>query len=151
MNCNLSCALAVGIIFASLFTMIGPKNEINKLNQLIDPKTAKIYSEIKYERLKIYIIGLILGVLCAYLFLKYYSGSESNSMKICTFVLIAGVIQIVFYEIMPKSKWMLDYLQTPGQNKQWLRVYKSMKNRWHLGFFIGIIGFIFLGNGLCNL
>lgn len=150
MDCNVSCALATGIIFASVLTMMGPSNEIDKLNEMIDPDTVKIYQEIKNERLKIYLIGLVLGVIIAVIMSKYVLTSNSNTVNICTFVLIAGIVQIAFYELMPKSKWMLDYLKNQEQNQQWLKIYKTMKNKWHYGFIIGVIGFIFLGKGLCN-
>lgn len=151
MVCNLTCAIAVGFIFASIYTMMTPKTEMEKLKSMVDSETAKIYDDIAAERFKLYVQGLILGLIASLLFLYanrnvYYE----TSFKVCLFVVIVAVFQIGYYELMPKSKWMLDYLSTQEQNTQWLKIYKMMKNRWHLGFFIGIIGFVILGHGICK-
>jgi hypothetical protein len=52
--------------------------------------------------------------------------------------------------IMQKSDFMLNHLKTPEQNKRWLDIYKTMKNRYLLGFILGSIAAIPLGNTFCK-
>jgi hypothetical protein len=50
---------------------------------------------------------------------------------------------------MPKSDYMLNHLKTPEENRKWLQVYNTMKNRYYLGFLLGILAAIPLANVLC--
>ena len=52
---------------------------------------------------------------------------------------------------MPKSKYILEYLNSSQQNKAWLNIYKHMKNRHMFGMLLGALGYLFIGNGLCNM
>jgi hypothetical protein len=39
----------------------------------------------------------------------------------------------------PKTKWMLNYVNTPEQTKAWLNMYKDMQKYYHTGLVLGLI------------
>ena len=45
---------------------------------------------------------------------------------------------------------MLNHITTRQQNVAWLSIYKEMKLRSMIGVLLGLVGYILLGNGLCN-
>jgi succinate dehydrogenase/fumarate reductase cytochrome b subunit len=56
---------------------------------------------------------------------------------------------VVFYFLMPKSDYMLNHLKTEEQNKAWLEVYKTMKQRYFLGFLFGALAAVPFAHSFC--
>ena len=132
MVCMITCAIAYGLIAANIWTMmVDKKYENNLLNQLDDNQKG-IYDEIVKERMKLYLQGLVLGLLIAIGLV--YKLKLNIYASVCLLVAVVGVIQVAYYELMPKTKWMVDNLNTNEQNKAWMSIYREMKKRWHYGF-----------------
>lgn len=137
MVCLLTCAIAYALLGANIWTMmVDDKYEKNLLNTLTDEQ-KKIHDEIVSDRMKLYLHGLVLGLIIALFIIYKFKLSMTSS--ICLFIAIVGLTQVIYYELMPKKKWMLDYLDNSEQNKAWLAIYKEMKSRWHYGFIGGLI------------
>ncbi len=66
-------------------------------------------------------------------------------------VVILVITQLLFYKLMPKSKWMLNHIDKKEQIDAWLEIYKYMANRAHVGFMIGIVSFILLSWSLLSI
>jgi len=139
MVCTWTCALAVGLIIASLLPNMASTDKQDKLETLLTPEQKDVYDQIIEERTKLYMQGLAIGLILAFLYLRYYKMEIMSS--ICIFVCITVLAQVTYYLLMPKSKWMLNYLDNSAQNDAWLELYKDKMNRWHWGFIIGIIGY----------
>ena len=77
---NLSCALAAGLMFGVLMTSI-PKNKskISNLKKSLDKKQKEIYDALTEERLRLYIQGLILGVVISVLYLYLFNSCSIAS------------------------------------------------------------------------
>ena len=45
---------------------------------------------------------------------------------------------------------MLQHITSVQQNNAWLNIYKEMKLRSMIGVLLGLVGYVLLGNGLCN-
>ena len=144
MSCNITCAIAVGLIVMSLATLIGTKKSLllHTFMDTLNDKQKGIYYEIIQQRFGYFIQGKILGLLIAgaYLYHALQNNMEVNSI-VCMVVLIIFSTQYIYYKMMPKTKWMLEYLDKPDQIKSWLEVYKYMNHRLHGGFLFGIIGY----------
>jgi cytochrome bd-type quinol oxidase subunit 1 len=50
---------------------------------------------------------------------------------------------------MPKSDYMLRHLSTKEQQETWLDIYKTMKERYMIGFLLGVISSIPASFALC--
>ena len=73
----------------------------------------------------------------------------SRSTNICLFIVIALGFNWAYYLFYPKSTYMLNHLSSQNQVRAWLKIYKEMKLRCHLGLVLGVIGYIILGIGWC--
>ena len=51
---------------------------------------------------------------------------------------------------MPKTTYMLQHLKGEDQINAWLEIYKSMRQRYILGFFIGVVGYAVFAVSLCK-
>jgi hypothetical protein len=147
MTCYLSCGLSLAFIVGFLYIFLGTKKKLleHSFAQTLNKEQKEVYYQIVNERFRYAIQGKILGVLfaCIYLYLSYKLDTPPGTM-VCMSIVILVITQILFYKIMPKSKWMLNYLDKKEQVDAWLEIYKFMANRGHIGFVIGIIAFILL-------
>ena len=144
------CMLGAAFLGSSIVTMMACKQGKNfrKFRNLLSEEQLRIYDFIAKERLSIYIQGLILGLLLA--MLVTFNSSLVGTNKLCVFVVIALGINYLYYSIHPKKTYMLNHLTSTEQNTAWLGIYKEMKLRSMMGVLFGLIGYILLGNGLCN-
>jgi len=140
--CLLSCAL----IGASLATTISCKtcSPFVEYKKELNEEQIKKYEKITNERLRIYIYGLVAGIIVAFVYLYMTQGltsiNEYLKTKSCLFTGIVLLVQYLVYTLYPKSEWMITTLDKQSQREKWLDVYKTMKNRYHYGMVLGIVG-----------
>ena len=157
MVCRISCITysiaAIGLLCASLFTMNVSDKQHKTLQNMLSPEIAEKYERITKERRNLYLQGLLLGMLLSYVIVKFVLQSmmkESNRFyNVSIFVTITLLTSIFYYSLMPKSDYMLNHLKTVEENKAWLDIYKTMKNRYMLSFLIGSLSAIPLAYSLC--
>jgi hypothetical protein len=141
MVCYISCAIALGFIMASIYTMM-TNNEIHKkFRDSFDDEGKKAYDKITGERLELYVKGSIAGLVLATGFFLWAREKLGTIPTVCSFVIIMFIVQIGVYSLTPKSDYILNYVKTNEQSKMWLEVYNTMKNRYHIGFFVGLVGY----------
>lgn len=151
MNCYLTCTLGAGLLAGNIYTMMTPRNEIYKIKELLDQEGLDAYEKIEKERLMLYIQGIILGLILAFILFIYTKDKVQNQLcNVCLFVVVALLTGMIYYKVMPKSDYMLNHLKTPEQNKEWLKVYKTMQNRYHTGFFTGAIAYAVICYAFCD-
>ena len=148
MNCYLSGILGAAMLGAAISTMSVTEEQHNVLRNTFSEELDRIYGDIVIERRNHYVIGLILGVILSYVVLQLVK-SNNSFYKMSLFVMITLMTGVVFYFVMPKSDYMLNHLKTEEQNKAWLEVYKTMKQRYFLGFVFGALAAIPLAHSLC--
>jgi uncharacterized protein YacL len=149
MVCIQSCMVA-SILFFSIFAtgMTCMTSETHKkFNDMLNETQKAKYSDIVKERTYIFLIGLVVGVLVAGLFLRMLN-LERRVNKNCLFVAIAITLNIVIYMVYPKSDYMLLHLEGKEQVQAWLDIYKEMKLKKFIGMGIGFFAYYIMGDGL---
>jgi hypothetical protein len=141
---NLSCALAAGLLFGVLMTSI-PKNKskISNLKKSLNKKQKEIYDGLTKERLRLYIQGLILGIVISVLYL-YLFKNKLNTCNLCNCLVITLGVGALYYLIYPKTDYIINYIQDEEQRKLWLDVYRNMQLKYYGGIAIGVIIYILL-------
>lgn len=146
-ECDLWCLLASGLFAAMLYIMLNPHKTkiLNAFIDTLDEKQKKIHKKIVAERLKIYLTGLVLGLIVAF---TYLSMSQKNMVRTCVFTVLVLSVNILFYMLVPKSTYMMEHLKTVEQYNKWLDVYKEMQYRNYMGFVLGVIAYLILASNL---
>ena len=91
-------------------------------------------------RRNIYFQGLGLGVvlsLCA-IFLIPTLKKAKKMVRFFTAIAITFSVNYFYYILYPKDKYMIEILDTKEENKAWLKIYKTMQFRYHMGFLLGL-------------
>ncbi len=152
MDCFESALLGVGLLGASVYTSFVPKEEVNMLKNMLSGDALNAYNKINKERYTQYFQGLALGFLLVILINNFYGEMITNSFhKTTLFLLIVMSVSLFYYLMMPKSDYMLNHITTEKENKAWLHVYKTMKNRYIIGFLLGALASIPLSNAYCKM
>ena len=136
----ISCAIAFVLLLSSILMhfFIDKKDDF-LLTLNVDQK--KKYKDIIQERFKIYIFGMILGLVLGFLYVYIYN---EDRFKVCKFVAIVLVTKLTFYYFYPKSDFMLYHLTETEQVKAWTDVYRNYKNAWRNSLIIATISYILL-------
>ena len=136
----ISCAIAFVLLLSSIIMhfLIDKKDDfLLTLNE----SQKKKYKDIIQERFKIYIFGMILGLVLGFLYVYIYN---EDRFKVCKFVSIVLVTKLTFYYFYPKSDFMLYHLTETEQVKAWTDVYRNYKNAWRNSLIIATISYILL-------
>jgi len=148
--CISYCLVGAALLGSMIVTMLTSKKSKNFKDfvSLLDDNQTNIYKSITKERLNIYIQGTIIGIILA--FIVKYNVNLSKNVSICVFIVIALGFNWAYYLLYPKSDYMLNHLNSQAQTQAWLKIYKEMKLRSHVGLLVGVVGYILLGMGVCN-
>ena len=101
MVCINSCLIAVVLLSGTIATMITSKTSPNfrKFNETLTLEQQKLYKNITMERLRIYIEGMILGLITGLFGLSLLPKKVDNASKVCLFVIVCLLINMVYYRI----------------------------------------------------
>lgn len=146
MVCGITCIIALVFLIANIYTILScsnnkklKKNFLNVLNE----QQRITYENIINERKNIYYGGYIIGIvlsLIAYFGIKKFTKMKFNKISLMCFVgAITFVTNYLFYILYPKSDYMLLHLNDKRQIEEWLKIYKTMQFKFHIGFVLGII------------
>ena len=149
MNCYASGMIGLALLGGSVATLTVSKEQHNLLRKTLSEELDKKYEKIAHQRRNHYLIGLFIGLLISYFVVKN-ANIKNNFTRVTLFFTITLGTAILFYMIMPKSDYMLNHLKTPEQNKRWLDIYRTMRNRYLLGFILGVLAAIPLANTFCK-
>lgn len=135
------CAIGITLLISSVYMsyMKRDNDKFTKFNNLLDDEQKIKYQNIVHERLKIYIIGMILGLSFA---LFYIYNNKNDNYKVCKFLTIVYLIKLGFYYLYPKSPLMLYSLKGKEQVDAWADIYTDMKLRWIKSLVVGFFGYL---------
>jgi hypothetical protein len=141
------CVIGITFLLASIYSTIYKPNKdiFSKFKNLLNDQQVNIYHSIVQERIQIYTIALVSGLIAASL---YYYRYPKRPYKWCTFLVIAYIVKLGVYYFYPKSPLMLYSLTTKEQTDAWADIYTEMKYRYRISLFIGFIGYLIISSGL---
>ena len=149
MNCLLFAILGLGLLGGSFAISTMTQEQHTKLRTLFSKELANKYDDIVKERRNHYIIGIVLGIIISFIVIK--NSNISNYLtRMAIFLSITLGSGIIIYMILPKSDYVLNHLKSPEENKKWLEVHQYMKNRYFIGFGLGILAALLFGNIICK-
>jgi len=137
------CLIGFTLLFSSIYMSYLKKDSdifVNFMN-LLDEDQQKIYQKIIYERIMIYVMGMLFGVSLG---LYYLFTNKKDNYRLCKFLCIIYVIKLGFYYVYPKSPLMLYSLTSKDQVDAWATIYTEMKSRWIKSLMVGLIGYLLL-------
>lgn len=149
MQINL-CLVAFMFMGASIYTMMKCDDcpPFASYKASMDETQKVLYQAIVDERKKLYLQGLGLGFGLSFLYLFMFKKTLNPFAHACIFATIILLTQYLYYMLMPKSAYMLPMLKGKDQVNEWLKVYREMQLRYHLGMLFGAIGYFILAVGL---
>ena len=144
LECGLSCLIASALFGSMLYMMLyyDKENIMANFQSTLNDNQNAIYQKIIKERMRLYIEGLILGLLLGFIYLMYVKKSMYSA---CLFTLIVLGVNNSYYLLHPKSDYMVKYLETVEQREAWLHVYTSMKHRCYMGMVLGALAYLIVG------
>lgn len=144
-QCQIACMIAVGMFIGQLYVMLNYNKYrlLDRFDSLLDNEQRIMYKSIIDERMKLYVHGMVLGVVLGFI---YLSMVPSNSVgRACIFTIIVLGTNYFYYILMPKSNYMVPHLTTREQRIAWLNIYKEMQYRCKMGFILGLCSYFLLG------
>jgi uncharacterized protein YacL len=151
MPCLLSCSLAtIFIIGMIVFENLIHRDEVIKNYKRQLPRyLLKLYNEISDERMKLNYQGFTLGLIISLAIILYNYNLKQYKLTtlniVCIVISVSFLTNYFYYILSPKSKHMLEYINSQEQTKAWLAMYKRMQFYYHFGLVLGIIGVGLLG------
>ena len=145
MFCTNICLLALIFIVTKiiiLFTITLPYSKIHKVfNESLDDMQRTAYKKIISERRRIYIMGYIAGIVLsvAIILINLFVIKKNKLSALCLAVVVSSITTYLAYILHPKSKYMLQVIETKEQINNWLSIYKSMQFRFHISFLLGVV------------
>jgi hypothetical protein len=140
-QCYISCGLAAAFFGGMLYLTLNPYKNIvlDEFLQTLTEEQMVTFNLVHKERMQIYLMGLILGLLLGFTYLQMTKSCISRS---CGFVAIVMGVNYLFYMIYPKSTYMVRHLREPEQLHKWQNLYRTMQYNQYLGMIIGLIAYV---------
>jgi len=136
--------ISLGLLGGLVLSLSSMRNlETIEFKTTLNKKQLIIYQKINNFRMNIFIQGLFLGLLVSLFILTFYQ-NKNQWINAGIFTSTILFVNYMYYSLFPKPMWMLDYITNTNQAREWLDIYKFMKNRYHLGILFGLLFFYFL-------
>ena len=155
MVCTTSCIVAGAFVISSIFVSLRVDKSTLKdpLFQLLSNENKQRYVTIANERKNIYLKGFGLGFIISLFALFVLNNNKmfkvNKLVNICFVLATSFSVNYFFYILHPKSDYMVLHLKNDEEKQAWLDIYKTMQFNYHLGFVLGLVGMIFIGNSFC--
>ncbi len=138
MNYSL-CIIGVTLFLASIYMhLLKDDKNFSKFVNLLNSSQLEKYNLIIHERLRIYMIGIFIGLVLGLVYLKFYGNN------ICVFLTLVFSTKLFVYYIIPKSTYMLYHLTNSEQVDAWTDIYVHMKTNWIKSIVLGLLSYIFI-------
>tara|TARA_B100000902_G_C27249781_1_gene884627 strand:- start:259 stop:693 length:435 start_codon:yes stop_codon:yes gene_type:complete len=136
----ISCSIAFVLLLSSILMHFFVDKKDDFMLTLNEEQKQK-YKSIILERFKIYIFGMIFGLLLALTYVYIYN---DDRYKVCKFVAIVLLTKLTFYYFYPKSDFMLYHLTEREQIKAWTDLYRNYKNAWRNSLILAVISYVLI-------
>ena len=144
-SCVVTCALAAGFFVAMLIIIMNPykQKQLAEFLLLLSPEQILTYQRIHRERLHLYIVSLVMGLLLGFIYLQY-AEHEKQVIKTCVFIVIVMGVNYLFYMLYPKSTMMIYHLTTENQIKEYKKIQRNYQFKYYFGMTLGILSYVFI-------
>ena len=129
-----TCMIALALFFSSVVMCVIPPTTLNRFKAVVTDKQWATYQQISAERLDIYVRSLLLGLIVGYVFTAIMKKSD-----VCQVTALILMMTSLIYTLSPKSKYMIEDLNTAEQRQEWLTIYKEQKLKGHVSAAIGFL------------
>ena len=149
------CSIAIMFLVATIYLMLttNRSKEIDDLYAVMNEKQSQHFEQIVKERRDISMKGYLLGLVLAFILLFITKGAKSVNLSNTGSVCMVGAITLAtnyfYYILHPKSDYMILHLEEESQRLIWLKVYRNMQVKYHIGLVLGIIASMFLAKSIC--
>ena len=146
----LACATGLTLLFGSIYMSMDDHKSAHfkRFYQMLDRSQKETYQGIVKERMMIYVMGMVLGLVLGFM---YYLKNPNDRYRLCKLLCIIYLVKLGFYYVYPKKPLMLYSLTEERQVEAWADIYTHMKERWITSLFVGFIGYLMLGWFACHL
>ena len=145
MVCIKSCLLATMLLTSMIVSTVAGIFIPIQNKMKLDERQKIIYNDIVQNRLKIFLFGLVFGIILAYSLVTKLNIDRSN--KICVFIIITIIVNTIIYTLTPKKDWMLRHL-SKDQIDKWIVIYNQMKIQKIVGLSLGIVVYYYFANSI---
>lgn len=133
MNCY--CLVAAALLGSSVLTgLMVNYTHFVAFEKTLNPTQVERYNKIKKERMFIYSIATVVGLIVGFV----------NYKNKCVAVSSALFLQVFIYKLWPKSDYMLNHIDNQTQSKLWMKKYTHMTSLSNIGMLVGMIAFVLL-------
>lgn len=137
------CLVGFSLLFGSFFMHFLKDDKVfDHFMSLLTRDQRNTYTKIIKERVFIYLLGTIVGIILAVTYNKFYK------FNICISLTIIFVVQLVIYKIYPKSTYMMYHLKNKAQTDAWMDIYTHMKYNWIKSVGLGLVSYLFILYGI---
>lgn len=142
-----SCAVFFAFFFGMVFTVKSCSNDSikKKFMDMLSEEQKEKYEKIIEERRDIYSKGYVIGLTVAILLTM---NMKSSMNRMCVGGAISLTINYFYYILHKKSDYMVLHLDNKEKRVEWLKIYKTMQQRYHLGLLFGILSVLALESKL---
>jgi hypothetical protein len=132
-NCN--CLVTAALLGSSVVTgLLVNYTHFTNFEKSLTIEQMEKYKMIKRERMIIYSVATIIGLIAGFM----------NHKNTCIAVSSALFLQVFIYKLWPKSDYMLNHVETPDQSKLWMKKYTHMTFLSNVGMLVGLIAYFVL-------
>ena len=124
------CAVAFALAGSSMLTMFMNKRHTRRFEASLDDEQRMLYSEIKRERMRIFLGATVLAVVVGF--------ALGRRGPPCFAAAAALTTQTLVYLLWPKSRYMMEHVKSPEQSALWMRKYKHMAFLGNAGSLLGL-------------
>lgn len=144
MVCSISCSISAVFIIGMMYFYYstGFSKVMKNYKNTLSENAKNKYEEISKERRNISIQGYFLGFLLSFIIiiLYYYKKIKLTQRNlVCITLATSFIVNYFYYVLYPKSDWIVNYLKTEQEIKNWRLMYKEMQFNYHFGLLLGII------------
>ena len=131
--------------FGMMMTSLSCKNlEVKEFKDTLNPELLEKYKSITEMRFKIWLEGLVLGIICAVFYLFYFGSKMDRFSRAGIVTTIILFVNYIYYMLYPKNEYMVTQLKNMKQVKEWNDVYKTMQFKYHFGLLLGVFAYFFI-------
>lgn len=137
--------IGLALLFGMAFCIFSSRNiEQYEFTKTLDKKQLDTYKLIINFRFNLWLQGLVCGAIFGLVICYFLNNTFNNYGNALLFTAILLFVCYMYYTLYPKPAWILEYTKNQKQVKEWLDVYKFMKNRYHWGLLFGVAAFFLL-------